>query len=273
MKTWMVISLIAISGLRAETVTLKPVKDSDVYSYPGAGQPTSTIFSLGVSSTPPSYPTLHSQKSLIQFSLSSLPFSAAEIASAELRLYVLPPDPAWGDLYPGDVHVHRQAADWGAVTASSPKWTAFQSAAPMGSFPVTVESANGWVGHDVTETVIGWAAGTFPNHGLFLAPAEDRMSSSLNVTFASMEVPGYEPRLVIARKPPPPPPLAISGGASGIVLEWPVAGSAGWTLETAENLAGPWTPPAASPVQDGGVWRLVRPLNPSGREFFRLSKP
>lgn len=267
MKTWMTIFLAVISSLGAETVTLTPVKDSDVYSYPGDGQPTSTTFSLGVNSTPPSYPTLHSQKSLIQFNLSSLPFPAAEIESAVLRLFVLPPDPSWGDLYPGDVHVHRQAVDWGTVTASSPKWTSFQSAASMGAFPVVAESANGWVQHEVTATVAGWAAGTFPNHGLFLAPASDRMSPSLNVTFASMEVADYQPQLVITRKPPV---LSVFSGGGVVTLRWPVNGSAGWTLQRADSPGGPWLANAAAVSVADGQWQLQETAGTRG--FFRLAK-
>ena len=269
MKRLIPFLILAVAPAFAEPVTLIPSQDSDVYSYPGDGNPTSTSFSLGVSSTPPDSTTLHSQKSLIQFDLSSLPFPASEIGSAVLRLYVFPPDPTYGSLYPGDVHVRRQAVAW-TVTATSPKWPAFQAAAEMGSFPVLAESANQWVQHDITGTVIGWAAGAFPNHGLFLAPLADRMSPSLNVTFASMEVPGYQPQLVITRRVPLPP-LAIQVVGGTVTLQWPVDGSDSWVLERAHSPAGPWTPDTTTAFISGGQWQ-VQTNALATREFFRLAK-
>lgn len=268
MKRLIIPLLLMASAAFAETVTLTPTKDSDVYSYPGDGNPTSTIFSLGVSSTPPDYPSLHSQKSLIQFDLSALPFPASEIGSAVLRLFVFPPDPAYGALYPGDVYVRRQAIPW-TVTATTPKWPTFQSAEEMGSFPVLAASANQWVRHDITPTAIGWAAGTFPNNGLFLAPLADRTSPSLNVTFASMEVPGYQPQLVVTRKVPLPP-LAIQSTGAMITLRWPVSGSDGWVLERADSPVGPWTANTAAVSSAGGQWELQTAA--LAREFFRLAK-
>ncbi len=259
----------AATAAIAETVTLTPVQDSDVYSYPGDGNPTSTTFSLGVNSTPPTYPTLHSQKSLIQFDLSSLPFPASEIGSAVLRLFVFPPDPTYGALYPGDVHVHRQAVAW-SVTATTPKWPTFQSVEHLGSFPVLESSANQWVQYDLTPTTVGWAAGTYPNHGIFLAPLTDRMTPSLNVTFASMEVEGYRPQLVITRKPADPK-LSIRNEGGAYALAWPVTGSEGWIIERADSPAGPWTSYIGSAVANGGSWE-IHGTTASTREFFRLAR-
>lgn len=266
-----IISLLFASAVAAiaQTVTFTPSQDSDVYSYPGDGMPTSTTFSLGVSSTPPDYATLHSQKSLIQFNLSSLPFPASEIESAVLRLFVLPPDPTYGPLYPGNVFVRRQAVAW-TVTASTPKWPTFQSAEELGSFPVGTADANMWVQHDITSVVTGWVSGAYPNYGIFLAPESDRLSPSLNVTFASMEVTGYQPQLIITRKVPKPA-LAIRSEGSGITLAWPVADSTGWVLERAENPGGPWTASTISASSAGGQWQ-VQTTASSSHEFFRLAK-
>lgn len=253
----------------SETVTLTPVQDSDVYSFPGDGNPTSTTFSLGVNSTPPGHVTLHSQKSLIQFDVSSLPFPASEIGSAVIRLFVFPPDPTYGALLPGDVYVRRQAVAW-TVSANSPKWPTFQSAEELGSFHVAESSANQWVEHDLTATVVGWVSGSYPNHGFFLAPLTDRMSPSLNVTFASMEVEGYKPQLVITRKVPTPI-LAIRSVGPEITLSWPVDTSTGWVLETAEHPAGPWTANTIPATTADGQWQVQKAAN-ALHEFFRLVK-
>lgn len=269
MKRIILLFFAVASAAIAELITLTPIQDSDVYSYPGDGTPTSTTFSLGVSSTPPSSTTLHSQKSLIQFDLSSLPFSASEIGSAELRLFVFPPDPTYGLLYPGDVYIRRQAVAW-SVTASTPKWPTFQSAQDLGSFPVSESSANTWVKFDLTPTAIGWASGSFPNNGIFLAPFTDRMDPSLNVTFASMEVPGYQPQLVISRRVVKPM-LAIHSEGGNITLAWPVVGSQGWILEHADHPAGPWSVSTISAVSTGDHWRVQMAATAS-HEFFRLAK-
>ena len=253
-----------ISGLQAQTVTLTPVKDTDVYSYPGNGKPTSSTVSLGVNSTPPGQ-GVHSQRSLIQFNLASLPYPASEIQSAVLRVFVLPTDPTYGNLSPGNVHVHRQGTNWGTVTLDAPTWLAFQSAAELGTFHVPVGSQETWQQFDMTGCVIGWVDGSYANHGIYLAPEADVMTTPINVAFASMEVPGYQPQLVITRKPPV---LVISSTPTTVTLQWPVASSTGWTLQRNTNLTSAWTNNTATLSNVGGNWQLQVPV--ATREFFRL---
>lgn len=253
----------------AEEVVLTPAKDTDVYSYPGDGAPTSTTFTLGVNSSPIDFVSVHSQRSLIQFPLSGLSIPAAEIGSAKLRLFVLPPNPEYGVLSPGDIHVHRQGSDWGNITLATPKWTAFDSAEILGTFPILVTSAEQWVEFDLTSTVIAWAEGTHPNHGIYLATAADRTDPVVNVSFASMEFPGYGPQLVIQRRIVPPE-LAIESESGTVTLQWPVTGSEGWVLERADSPAGPWIQNSESISSAEGQWRLQTAA--LTREFFRLAK-
>ncbi len=268
MKRLLFLSPFLILGARAETLT--PVKDSDVYSFLGPnGGPTSTIFSLGVNSTPTDSATLHSQKTLIQFNISALTIPADQIGSAKLRLFVIPPSAEFGALSPGNVHVHRQAAAWGDVTASYPQWATFSSAGEIGIIPILASSAEKWVEVDITPTVIAWKSSAVPNNGLFLAPQADRTSPTLNVTFTSMEVTGYEPQLVVERKVIPPV-LSVVAAGGAITVKWPVAGSEGWTLQRATTLAGPWTANTAAVASVSGNWQ-IQPAN-VGREFFRLVK-
>ena len=260
------------SAAFAPAETLTPTKDSDVYSYLGPnGGPTSTIFSLGVSSTPPESVTLHSQKTLIQFNTSAITIPAGEIGSAKLRLFVIPPSAEFGTLSPGNVHVHRQASAWGPVTGAFPQWATFQSAAEIGVIPITIASSETWVEVDITATVIAWKNGSVPDNGLFLAPFTDRLSPTLNVTFTSMEVPGYEPQLVVTRKVSTPI-LSIASSGGAITVKWPVTGSEGWTLQRTTNLAtGPWVANTDA-VTTVYCNYQIQPSN-VGREFFRLVKP
>jgi nitrous oxidase accessory protein NosD len=61
------------------------------------------------------------------------------------------------------------------------------------------------------------------------------------------------------------PPLSIS---PLVVLSWPVEAGA-WSVESAANVAGPWTPSAASPTSQGGRQMLVVPTE-HAHHFFRL---
>jgi hypothetical protein len=270
MKRFLALSLLLCSIAGAQSVTLTPSKDTDVYSFGNGGFPTSTRSTLGVNSTPlDSYPESHSQKSFIQFNTSGVTIPAAEVGKAVLRMFVLMPEPMYGTLTPGNVHVHVQESDWGAVTASTPKWAAFKSAGEIGTIPVLLSSAETWVELDITSTVVGWLNGTIQNHGVFLASQTEFMTPGINVSFASMEVPGYQPQLVITKKVVPPV-LSIASNNGGVTLQWPVTGSTGWVLQRADSPAGPWVNNAATVSNSGGIYQLQPTM--IGREFFRLAQ-
>jgi hypothetical protein len=244
----------------AESVTLAPSQDGDVYSYLDA--PTSSLYTLNVSASGEA--TEHSNRSLIQFDLSALGISANEIGSAALKLYTYPPDQ--GSVGFGDVSIHRQAIAW---TAATLRWNQIQPLEQVAVIPVTAVYA--WTETDVTSLVKQWVAGTTPNHGFVLKPQSE--TSGLSITFMSMDLPNaaYTPRLVITRAEVLPV-LSISRSAGQFVLEWP-AGSTGWTLQETENPAGTWTNSTATVTSVNGKWRVALSSNPTGRGFFRLSKP
>jgi hypothetical protein len=248
-----------------ETVTLAPAKDSDIYSY--TDRATGTIYTLGINSSGVGSP--HSQRSLIQFNLASLAIPAAEIGTAKLRLYVVAPDPSFGALTPGNIQVLRQTAAW---TIADLRWNHFQGADPAGLLAVTAGSSESWIEVDVKPLVVAWASGSAANHGFALQAQSE--TTPLNVTFASMEVPGYGPQLVITRAEVPavPPVITLASTGASIHLRWPVSGSTGWVLQTSEGLAGPWTQVTGA-VQSAGKWEVNATRNSSGRGFFRLSKP
>jgi hypothetical protein len=254
-----VLCLIAATAA-AETVTLAPSQDGDIYSY--LDQPTSTVYTLNVSASGEGAP--HSNRSLIQFDLGVLGIPAAEIGSAVLRLYVYPPD--MGTAGFGNVSLRRQASAW---TPATLRWNRIQPQEQVTLLPVT--SMNAWVEADMTSVVKQWVAGTVPNHGLVMMPESE--TSALNVTFLSMDMPTatYRPHLVVTRTEVTPALDILSSGGQ-IVLEWPAAAS-GWTLQEAHDLAGPWTNSALAPATVNGKWQVVRAPGGSGRGFFRLVKP
>jgi len=270
MKSLLLISLLLCSVAGAQSVTLTPSKDTDVYSFGNGGFPTSTKFTLGVNSTPlSSAPESHSQKSFIQFDTSGVTIPSTEVGKAMLRVFVVMPDASFGTLAPGNVHVHAQASNWGTITASTPKWAAFQSAGEIGTFPITANSMEKWVEVEITSTVVAWLNGSMQNHGVYLASQEEFMTPGINVTFASMEVPGYQPQLVITRKVVPPA-LTIASNNGSVSLQWPVTGSTGWVLQRADSPAGPWVANTATVSNSGGIYQLQPAM--IGREFFRLAQ-
>ena len=113
-----------------ETVTLAPTKDSDIYSY--TDRATGTTGTLGINSSGVGSP--HSQRTLIQFDLAGLAIPAAEIGSAKLRLFVVPPDPSFGALTPGNVEILRQTAAW--TSPDHPDPVAVPGAARQSRHPV-----------------------------------------------------------------------------------------------------------------------------------------
>lgn len=258
----------ASTGL-AETVTFTPSQDSDVYSFFDA--PSFTPDSLNVGADPS---LAHAHRSLVQFNISSLAIPAAEIGTAKLRLFSLIPNSTNGGGYrPGNVSVHRQGAAWSLTPTL--RWNNIQPQELAGTLAMTAKTQEVWVEADITELVKQWASGAKPNYGVVLKPENESAEPWLNVEFASMELNSFKPQLVITRAvaPPVPPVLGISMQSGNIVLEWPVAGSSGWSLQEAASLGGPWTASAATVQTIGTVFRATSAPNESGASFFRLYKP
>jgi hypothetical protein len=251
----------------AETVTFTPAQDSDVYAFFDA--PSFTPESLNVGAHPTQ---AHSHHSLVRFNLSTLAIPAAEIGMAKLRLFSLVPNSSnGGGLRAGNVSVHRQGAAWSLNPTL--RWSHIQAQELAGTITMTAASADVWVEVDVTTLVRQWAAGTVPNHGFVLKPGNETLEPLLNVEFASMELTGFKPQLVITRSTAlvPEPVLSISMQGNQIALAWPAVGSTGWTLQEADSPSGPWAASTAAPASEAGVWQVN--ATAGTRKFFRLFKP
>jgi hypothetical protein len=252
----------------AETVTLTPSQDSDVYAFFDA--PSFTPESLNVGAHPTQ---AHSHHSLVQFNLAPLTIPAAEIGTAKLRLFSLTPNSTnGGGLRPGNVSVHRQGVAWSL--SPTLRWNHIQAQELTGTITMTAASTDVWVEVEVTALVKQWVAGEVPNYGFVLKPESETLEPLLNVEFASMELTSFKPQLVVTRVelPVADPVLAIMMQGGQVRLAWPVAGSTGWSLQEAENPAGPWVASSAVPVSSAGVWQVTASAG-GGRRFFRLFKP
>lgn len=261
----LLLSFVLSAGAFAESVTLKASLDSDVYAF--FDGPSYSIFDLNVGAGGATM--AHSHHAMVKFNLATLAIPAAEIGTAKLRLFALQPDSSnGGGLRGGNLAVHRQGSNWAVAGL---RWSHLLAQERAGLIPVTQASVNNWVELDVTALVIGWAAGTTANHGFVLKPESDTLEPWLNVLFASMEITNFAPQLVITRREIVPD-LSISRAGGGFVLEWPGVAS-GWTLQQAESLTGPWAAGTQPVASVNGMWRVVHPQHPSGRGFFRLTKP
>jgi hypothetical protein len=267
MKSFFVL-LACVAVAAAETVSFTPSQDSDVYRFFDA--PSFSVESLNVGAHPTQ---AHSHHSLVQFDISTLAIPAAEIGSAKLRLFSLTPNSSnGGGLRPGNVSVHRQGVAWSL--SPTLRWNHIQAQELVATLTMTAASAEVWVEVDVTPLVRQWAAGTVANHGFVLKPESETLEPLLNVEFASMELAGFKPQLVIERAEAPAvnPVLAISVQGDQIALAWPVAGSTGWSLQEAGSPSGPWAASEAMAVSNAGMWEVTATVG-AGRRFFRLFKP
>jgi hypothetical protein len=216
----------------------------------------------------------HAHRSLIQFNIASLAIPSAEIGTAKLRLFSMIPNSSNGGGYrAGNVSIHRQGAAWSLNPTL--RWNHMQPQELAGTLLMTASTKDAWVEVDITALVKEWASGAKPNYGVVLKPENESAEPWMNVEFASMELNSFKPQLVITRAvaPPVPPTLAISAQAEGIVLEWPVATSSGWTLQEASSPDGPWTACSATTQTVGAMTRATCAPVANGAAFFRLYKP
>lgn len=261
------VSFALCAAAAAETVTLVPTKDSDVYSY--LNMTVGNSMTLNVNS---SVGMQHSNHSLIQFNLATLGIPANEIASAKLKVYSMPPGSEFGGSFrAGDIAIHRQGATWNETGL---KWSNLQPLEKVAVMPVT--QFNVWVEVDITSLVAQWVTTPAINFGLLMRPENEDVEPGMNTEFVGREVAAYSPQLIVTRGTPPatvPPVIAISNQGGQIVIEWPVNGSSGWTLQESEQLTSGWAATSATATQTNGVWRVAHTPGSSASRFFRLNKP
>ncbi|WP_035612431.1 DNRLRE domain-containing protein [Haloferula sp. BvORR071] len=259
--------LTLLGSAAAETVTLTPSQDSDVYAFFDA--PSFTPDSLNVGADPNQ---AHGHRSLIQFNIASLTIPAAEIGTAKIRLFSMIPNSTNGGGYrPGNVSIHRQGTAWNLNTTL--RWNNIQPQELAGTLVMTATTKDAWVEADITELVKQWASGAKPNYGVALKPESESAEPWLNVEFASMELTNFKPQLVVTRAEPlaVPPVLSLTQQDAQVALEWPVSGSSGWVLQEALSPAGPWVASGASATSASGLWRVTQPVS-GGSKYYRLSK-
>lgn len=263
------------------TLTLTPSQDSDVYAF--FDGPSFSTFDLNVGASGAAQ--THSHHALLQFNLSSLNLTAAEVASARLRLFVLEPNSTnGGTLRGGEVAVHRQGASW---QVAGLRWRNLQPQEQVGQLTVRATDLFQWVELDLTTLVRQWISGSQPNHGVLLRPRSETDLPWTNLLFASMEIADFAPQLVITRHSAPPPPvtnppaspvpaspppqLNISHEGGNVVLEWPATATE-WSLEQANDPNGPWSAGPTGSATGSGTLRVIQASSPSGRAFFRLKR-
>lgn len=202
MKPALILAMLA-TPLLAGSVTLTPEEDTDIYQF--TTYPTSSTYSLGVNV---SGNAGHSQRSLVRFPVTaaSAKATAATLASAKLRLYVLPDATTGsgygGELIQGDISVFTQGQSW---SVSNARWSSGSPGEHIADVEVTKASTDAnpvWIEVDATETVRSWLSGT-SNNGFLIQGLDEAATRQVNVLFASMET-GFKPELVITTGEEPP---------------------------------------------------------------------
>lgn len=185
--------------LRADYIVLFPTQDRDVYE--GSGYPTSSSTNLGVSNSSWTGEGGHSQRSVIQFDVTSANtgITSAQVTKATLGLYILPKLEAYPIDRPigGDIFASIQTIKWSETGSPELYWNMLLNPGelldtltlipdrdyPFDNGATTIYETEIWVEFDVTSAVIQWLNGSVPNFGILLWPNEDPSQSS-GVLFA-----------------------------------------------------------------------------------------
>lgn len=148
----------------------------------------------------------HDARSLIQFDLSFLNLTAAQVATASINVYALPGLPAFANPTadtPVVTELRQVIQPWGETTAT---W----ENRPLVSAALTQATQNGinqWVTFDVTGLVRDWLNDRTPNHGVELSQPDVTLLGSRPVgslyASSAFDDPNLRPFLSISAVPEP----------------------------------------------------------------------
>lgn len=276
MKTrWLLLVVLAVLAIStkasAATYSLEPTADARVITYPGY---LNLNFGNDILSCYTDTPSVNTQRTFIQFDLSSITLAPTQIVqSATLTLTA--------SLSFGDnaghlpMEIYRIVAPWteGSVTWSNRDAT-HPWATPGGDFvgsggqPYSISTFSptngGAVSWDVTALVQEWVSHASTNYGLML-----KSESGNHLTFNQREIatPALRPNLTIIVGTGLPPFHAYSSG--GQVVLWWISTNAVLQEKTNLNSAVAWSDSGRTVTQSGGT-NSVTISAPKGNNFFRL---
>jgi hypothetical protein len=146
----------------------------------------------------------HQFASLLQFDLSSLTMSGAEVTGATLDLFTQ----AIGTNGAGEVGLYLVTSPWSETGVT---WNTFPTFGLLID-SVTVDQAGQTYSFDVTSALQGWTSAAFENHGFAIR----MISDGGNVTFADVDSSGAvnAPKLTVV----PEPSVAIAALSGMAVL-------------------------------------------------------
>jgi hypothetical protein len=212
---------IALSAVSRGQIVLQPnelqSKDAKAYSFVSDLNLQSNIGVVGSGAAP------HSFKSLIQFDLTAIPYTATEISLATLAIYcsVISPIPDANSVPipgsgPGNVSLFPVTGSW---TEAGVTWANFPTYQATAADSEMISTAGQWYTFDITDVVKTWSAGSFANNGLAIIMDSEfgqvTLLDSDGLTGATPN-PALAPRLTVV----PEPSAALLGlfgfGACGI---------------------------------------------------------
>jgi hypothetical protein len=265
-----VVTLLAtLTEARATTYFLQPVADARVIDLPGYQN---LNFASDILSCYTEAPNDNTQRTFIQFDLSSLALASTQIVqSATLTLTASTAFGTNNGFQP--MEIYRVLAPW---TETGLTWsnrdTAVPWATPGGDFigtggqPYAVSTASptngGTVTWDITALVQEWVGHVSTNYGLML-----KSESGNHLTFNQREAGAGRPALTVVVGFGLPPVHAYASGGE-VVLWWP---GTNIVLQEKTNLDPTviWSDSTRSVVQSSGSNSVTIP-SPKGVNFFRL---
>lgn len=205
-RVLIILMLLAVSALTstAQAVSLNSSGDTFGYQFLPALNLNSAPFGAWLPAGATT--TGHDLKSAIQFDLSGLGLTGAQVQSATLDLWVVDStSTGLGGISPTPgspvlVDLHALTASWDATTLT---WSTFPAAGALYS-SLSINGINQLVSFDVTTLVQDWLDGALANHGLVLSgntPVGVSPNWVIPVFGAGSAVPG--PVLSIAVVPEP----------------------------------------------------------------------
>ena len=198
--------LIALSAVSHGQIVLQPnelqSKDAKAYSFVTDGNFQSNLGVVGSGAAP------HSFKSLIQFDLTAVPYSASEITLATLELYcsVISPIPDANSVPipgsgSGNVSLFPVTGTW---TETGVTWATFPTYQATPADTEMISTAGQWYTFDITDVVKTWSAGSFANNGLAIIMESEfgqvTLLDSDGLTGATPN-PALAPRLTVVPEP------------------------------------------------------------------------
>jgi len=264
-------ALMTLWKVSAATYSMEPSADARIIGIPGYQNNNYVVDFLSCYTESSA---LNTQRTLIQFNLSSIALAPSQIVqSATLTLIAMTSFGTNTGFQP--MEIYRVVAPWDEATmtwsnriAATPWANAGGDFVGIGGHPYAISTASptngGAVSWDVTALVQEWVSHVSTNYGLLL-----KSETGNHLTFNQREIstPALRPNLTIVTGPGLPPFHAYASGGQ-VVLSW-TSTNAVLQERTNLNSTTTWSDSGRTVTTANGT-NSVTISAPQGNDFFRL---